>query len=52
MKHNFMTKMISACLAVVLSTAAFSVTAFASGGGNLNVRTGAGIDYTAFTQLP
>ena len=108
MKHNFMTKMVSALLAVVLSTAAFSVTAFASGGeestesvaeqetagdvsdllsdlagnqvtvsvtedgiqfssgekdsgqtgtvttggGNLNVRTGAGTDYTAFTQLP
>ena len=108
MKHNFMTKMASALLAVVLSTAAFSVTAFASGGeettesgaeqetagdvsdllsalagsqvtvsvtedgiqfssgendsgqtgtvttggGNLNVRTGAGMDYTAFTQLP
>ena len=107
MKHNFMTKMVSALLAVVLSTAAFSVTAFASGGeestesmaeqetagdvsdllsalagsqvtvsvtddgiqfssgendpgqtgtvttggGNLNVRTGAGMDYTAFTQL-
>ena len=105
MKHNFMTKMVSALLAVVLSTAAFSVTAFASGGeestesvaeqettgdvsdllsalagsqvtvsvtedgiqfssgendsgqtgtvttggGNLNVRTGAGMDYTAFT---
>ena len=32
MKHNFMTKMASALLAVVLSTAAFSVTAFASGG--------------------
>lgn len=100
--------MVSALLAVVLSTAAFSVTAFASGGeettepvaeqetagdvsdllsalagsqvtvsvakdgiqfssgendseqtgtvttggGNLNVRTGAGMDYTAFTQLP
>ena len=108
MKHNFMTKMVSALLAVVLSPAAFSVTAFASGGeettepvaeqetagdvsdllsalagsqvtvfvtedgiqfsssendsgqigtvttggGNLNVRTGAGMDYTAFTQLP
>ena len=108
MKHNFMIKMVSALLAVVLSTAAFSVTAFASGGeettepvteqetagdvsdllsalagsqvtvsvtedgiqfssgendsgqtgtvttggGNLNVRTGAGMDYTAFTQLP
>ena len=108
MKHNFMTKMASALLAVVLSTAAFSITAFASsgeettesvaeqetagdvsdllsalagsqvtvsvtedgiqfssgendseqtgtvttGGGNLNVRTGAGMDYTAFTQLP
>ena len=108
MKHNFMTKMVSALLAVVLSTSAFSVTAFASGGeestesvaeqetagdvsdllsalagsqvtvsvtedgiqfssgendsgqtgtvttggGNLNVRTGAGMDYTAFTQLP
>ena len=108
MKHNFMTKMVSALLAVVLSTAAFSITAFASGGeestesvaeqetagdvsdllsalagsqvtvsvtengiqfsaaendtgqtgtvttggGNLNVRTGAGMDYTAFTQLP
>ena len=108
MKHNFMTKMVSALLAVVLSTAAFSVTAFASGGeettepvaeqetagdvsdllsalagsqvtvsvtddgiqfsaaenntgqtgtvttngGTLNVRTGAGMDYTAFTQLP
>ena len=108
MKHNFMTKMVSALLAVVLSTAAFSVTAFASGGeestesmaeqetagdvsdllstlagsqvtvsvtedgiqfssgendsgqtgtvttggGNLNVRTGAGMDYTAFAQLP
>ena len=108
MKHNFMTKMVSALLAVVLSTAAFSTTAFASGGeettepvteqetagdvsdllsalagsqvtvsvtedgiqfssgendseqtgtvttggGNLNVRTGAGMDYTAFTQLP
>lgn len=108
MKHNFMTKMASALLAVVLSTAAFSVTAFASGGeestesvaeqetagdvsdllsalagsqvtvsvtedgiqfssgendsgqtgtvttggGNLNVRTGAGMDYTAFTQIP
>ena len=108
MKHNFMTKMVSALLAVVLSTAAFSVTAFAgggeestesmaeqetagdvsdllsalvgsqvtvsvtedgiqfssgendsgqtgtvtTGGGNLNVRTGAGMDYTAFTQLP
>ena len=108
MKHNFMTKMVSALLTVVLSTAAFSVTAFASGGeestesvteqetvgdvsdllsalagsqvtvsvtedgiqfssgendsgqtgtvttggGNLNVRTGAGMDYTAFTQLP
>ena len=108
MKHNFMPKMVSALLAVVLSTAAFSVTAFASGGegstesmaeqetagdvsdllstlagsqvtvsvtedgiqfssgendsgqtgtvttggGNLNVRTGAGMDYTAFTQLP
>ena len=107
MKHNFMTKMVSALLAVVLSTAAFSVTAFASGGeestesvaeqetvgdvsdllsalagsqvtvsvtedgiqfssgendsgqtgtvttggGNLNVRTGAGMDYTAFAQL-
>ena len=23
-----------------------------TGGGNLNVRTGAGMDYTAFTQLP
>ena len=100
--------MVSALLAVVLSTSAFSVTAFASGGeestesvaeqetagdvsdllsalagsqvtvsvteggiqfssgendsgqtgtvttggGNLNVRTGAGMDYTAFTQLP
>ena len=100
--------MVSALLAVVLSTAAFSVTAFASGGeentesvteqetagdvadllsalagsqvtvsvtedgiqfssgendsgqtgtvttggGTLNVRTGAGMDYTAFTQLP
>lgn len=32
MKHNFMTKMVSALLAVVLSTSAFSVTAFASGG--------------------
>lgn len=32
MKHNFMTKMVSALLAVVLSTAAFSVTAFASAG--------------------
>ena len=32
MKHNFMTKMASALLAVVLSTAAFSITAFASGG--------------------
>ena len=32
MKHNFMTKMVSALLAVVLSTAAFSITAFASGG--------------------
>ena len=32
MKHNFMTKMASALLAVVLSTAAFSVTAFASVG--------------------
>ena len=108
MKHNFMTKMVSALLAVVLSTSAFSVTAFASGGeestesvaeqetagdvsdllsalagsqvtvsvtedgiqfssgendsgqtgtvttggGNLNVRMGAGMDYTAFTQLP
>lgn len=108
MKHNFMTKMVSALLAVVLSTAAFSTTAFASGGeettepvteqetagdvsdllsalagsqvtvsvtengiqfssgendsgqtgtvttggGNLNVRTGAGMDYTAFTQIP
>ena len=108
MKHNFLTKMVSALLAVVLSTAAFSVTAFASGGeetmepvdeqetagdvsdllsalagsqvtvsvtengiqfssgendtgqtgtvttggGNLNVRTGAGMDYTTFTQLP
>ena len=108
MKHNFMTKMASALLAVVFSTAAFSITAFASGGeeatepvteqetagdvsdllsalagsqvtvsvtedgiqfssgengsgqtgtvttggGNLNVRTGAGLDYTAFTQLP
>ncbi len=108
MKHNFITKMVSALLAVVLSTAAFSATAFASGGeestesvteqekagdvsdllsalagsqvtvsvtedgiqfssgendsgqtgtvttggGNLNVRTGAGMDYTAFTQLP
>ena len=108
MKHNFMTKMVSALLAVVLSTGAFSVTAFASGGeestesvteqetagdvsdllsalegsqvtvsvtedgiqfssgendseqtgtvttggGNLNVRTGAGMDYTAFTQIP
>ena len=108
MKHNFMTKMVSALLAAVLSTAAFSVTAFASGGeestesvteqetvgdvsdlfsalsgsqvtvsvtedgiqfrsgendseqtgtvttggGNLNVRTGAGMDYTAFAQLP
>lgn len=108
MKHNFMTKMVSALLAVVLSTAAFSVTAFASGGeettepvaeqetagdvsdllsalagsqvtvsvtddgiqfssgendpgqtgtvttggGNLNVRMGAGMDYTAFTQIP
>ena len=108
MKHNFMTKMVSALLAVVLSTAAFSITAYASGGeestesvaeqetagdvsdllsalagsqvtvsvtedgiqfssgendseqtgtvttggGNLNVRTGAGMDYTAFTQLP
>ena len=108
MKHNFMTKMVSALLAVVLSTAAFSVTAFASGGeettvsvaeqetaeevsdllsalagsqvtvsvtedgiqfnssendsgqtgtvttggGNLNVRTGAEMDYAAFTQLP
>ena len=108
MKHNFMTKMVSALLAVVLSTAAFSVTAFASGseestesvaeqetagdvsnllsalagsqvtvsvtedgiqfssgendsgqtgtvttgGGNLNVRTGAGMDNYAFTQLP
>ena len=30
MKHNFMTKMVSALLAVVLSTAAFSVTAFAA----------------------
>jgi hypothetical protein len=28
MKHNFMTKMVSALLAVVLSTAAFSVTSF------------------------
>ena len=108
MKHNFMAKMASALLAVVLSTAAFSVTAFASGGeettvsvaeqetagdvsdllsalagsqvtvsvtadgiqfssgendsgqagtvttggGNLNVRTGAGLDNYAFTQLP
>ena len=108
MKHNFMTKMVSALLAVVLSTAAFSITAFASGGeestesvaeqetagdvsdllsalagsqvtvsvtedgiqfnssendsgqtgtvttggGNLNVRTGAGLDNYAFTQLP
>ena len=108
MKHNFMTKMVSALLAVVLSTASFSITAFASGGeestesvteqetagdvsdllsalagsqvtvsvtedgiqfssgendseqtgtvttggGNLNVRTGAGMDYTAFAQLP
>ena len=108
MKHNFMTKMASALLAVVLSTAAFSVTAFASGGeetmepvaeqetagdvsdllsdlagsqvtvsvtedgiqfssgendsgqtgtvttggGKLNVRTGAGLDNYAFTQLP
>ena len=108
MKHNFMTKMALALLAVVLSTAAFSVTAFASGGeestesvaeqetagdvsdllsalagsqvtvsvtedgiqfssgendseqtgtvttggGNLNVRTGVGMGYTAFTQLP
>ena len=108
MKHNFMTKMASALLAVVFSTAAFSVTAFASGGeettgsvaeqktaddvsdllsalagnqvtasvtedgiqfssgendsgqtgtvttggGNLNVRTGAGLDNYAFTQLP
>ena len=108
MKHNFITKMVSALLAVVLSTAAFSIPAFASGGeestesvteqetvgdvsdllsdlagnqvtvsvtedgiqfssgekdsgqtgtvttggGNLNVRTGAGMDYTAFTQLP
>ena len=32
MKHNFMTKMVAALLTVVLSTAAFSVTAFASGG--------------------
>ena len=32
MKHNFMTKMVSALLAVVLSTAAFSIAAFASGG--------------------
>ena len=32
MKHNFMTKMVSALLAVVLSTAAFFITAFASGG--------------------
>ena len=32
MKHNFMTKMVSALLAVVLSTAAFSITAFASSG--------------------
>ena len=31
MKHNFMTKMVSALLAVVLSTAAFSITAYASG---------------------
>lgn len=108
MKHNFLAKLISALLAVVLSTAAFSVTAFASGGeettepvtepktaadasellsalagsqvtvsvtgdgiqfstaeddtgrtgtvttngGKLNVRTGAGMDYTAFAQLP
>ena len=108
MKHNFMTKMVSALLAVVFSTAAFSVTAFASGGGEtteptteqetardvsdllsaldgsqvtvsvtedgihlssgendsgqtgtvttnggkLNVRTGAGLDNYAFTQLP
>ena len=107
MKHNFLTKLVSALLAVVLSTAAFSVTALASSeepteptdepktaadvsnlfsalagsqvtvsvtedgiqfsaaedytgqtgtvttnGGNLNVRTGAGMDYTAFTQLP
>ena len=107
MKHNFLAKMVSALLAVVLSTASFSVTALASseesaeptaeqeaiadisdllsslagspvtvsvtedgiqfsaaendsgqtgtvttGGGNLNVRTGAGMDYTAFTQLP
>ena len=108
MKHNFMTKMVSALLAVVLSTAAFSITAFASGGeestesvaeqetagdvsdllsalagsqvtvsvtedgiqfssgendseqtgtvttggGNLNVRTGAGLDNYAFAQLP
>ena len=108
MKHNFMTKMVSALLAVVLSTAAFSITAFASGGeestesvaeqktagdvsdllsalagsqvtvsvtedgiqfssgendsgqtgtvttggGKLNVRTGAGLDNYAFTQLP
>ena len=107
MKHNFLTKMVSALLAVVLSTAAFPVTALASSeepaeptaeqetasdvsallsvlagsqvtvsvtengiqfssgendsgqtgtvttnGGNLNVRTGAGLNYTAFAQLP
>lgn len=107
MKHNFLTKLVSAFLAVVLSTAAFSVPALASGeepmeptteqetgedvsdllsalagsqitvsvtedgvqfsaveddtgqtgtvttgGGKLNVRTGAGLDYTAFAQLP
>ena len=32
MKHNFLTKMVSALLAVVLSTAAFSGPALASGG--------------------
>lgn len=108
MKHKFTAKMVSALLAVVLCTAAFSVTAFASGGeeptesateqessedisdllsalagsqvtvsvtengiqfsadedgsgqtgtvttngGKLNVRTGAGLDHTAFAQLP
>ena len=107
MKHNFLTKLVSAILAVVLSTAVFSVPALASSeepaeptaeqetagdvsdllsvlagsqvtvsvtengiqfssgendsgqtgtvttnGGNLNVRTGAGLNYTAFAQLP
>lgn len=39
MKHNFMTKMASALLAVVFSTAAFSVTAFASGKQFITVET-------------